>query len=220
MQSEMPLMQCMPISQNQTAARRRPRRRGGFFHPMYLTKMDGTLTLAIICESATIPSCLNTRITAPSTWLERGLLESLLADGKVEYAFIDYRLQRPLYRYARDIRKLSAEVLDAYFEYPKGKRARRGIIRHLKGHADHMHVRFFAPQSRAAIKEYVRRHGKSTKPCRYTHASEVATASGESHEDIEYLSRTHSMESDQPAQDFAAGSKLIVGWRRPPLPGQ
>ena len=65
-------------------------------------------------------------------WLERDMLEAV---------FIDYRLQAPLYRYARD-HGASAEELQRWFQYPHGHSYPLGIIRHFPKHDDHMHVRF------------------------------------------------------------------------------
>lgn len=199
------------------------RRRGGFFPPHVSHQNGRDADIGYYLRVGHHPKLLkhaNYRtIDVARTWT---FLESLLADGKVEYAFIDYRLQRPLYRYARDIRKLSAEVLDAYFEYPKGKRARRGIIRHLKGHADHMHVRFFAPQSEAAIKEYVRRHGKKVlKPlpvyARIRSGDSLWRISRRHRVSLKKLIRWNRISR---RKILRPGRKLIVGWRRPPLPGQ
>lgn len=65
------------------------------------------------------------------TWIEQGV---------VEYLFVDYDLQGPLYDYARD-RGASEEQLGEWFEYPN-RGGGRAIIRHESGHSDHFHVRF------------------------------------------------------------------------------
>jgi LysM repeat protein len=64
------------------------------------------------------------------TWLEQ---------GAVEYIFMDYGLQGPLYEFAA-ARGATESQLAEWFEYPN--RGSRGIIRHERGHADHFHVRF------------------------------------------------------------------------------
>lgn len=87
------------------------------------------------------------------TWT---FLHSMLKGDKVQYVFMDYRLQKPLYKYMRDVVKLPPKLLRRYISYP---RRNGGIIRHLKGHADHMHVRFYAPHSLEAGKAYLRKHG-------------------------------------------------------------
>lgn len=65
-------------------------------------------------------------------WLERGV---------VEYVFIDYALQEPLYEAARRA-GARREDLSRWFQYPRGEENRYGIIRHIPQHADHLHVRF------------------------------------------------------------------------------
>jgi LysM repeat protein len=65
------------------------------------------------------------------TWIEQGV---------VEYLFVDYDLQEPMYEYARE-RGATDEQLGEWFEYPN-RGGGRAIIRHESGHADHFHVRF------------------------------------------------------------------------------
>lgn len=67
------------------------------------------------------------------------LFKSWIDQGLVEYIFVDYDLQEPLYDYAR-ARGASDEQLEQWFEYPN--RGSGGIIRHESGHDDHFHVRF------------------------------------------------------------------------------
>jgi LysM repeat protein len=67
-----------------------------------------------------------------SHWLQRGQLEAV---------FIDYDLQAKLYKQAR-AQGASAEELMHWFQYPRGRTASLGIMRHAPRHADHMHVRF------------------------------------------------------------------------------
>jgi len=76
-------------------------------------------------------------LDVPKTWF---IISRLLETRDVVYIFIDYRLQRVLYKHARES-GASEETLAA-FQYPRSRRARQGIIRHTRGHADHMHVRF------------------------------------------------------------------------------
>ncbi|TVR04944.1 MAG: LysM peptidoglycan-binding domain-containing protein [Deltaproteobacteria bacterium] len=68
------------------------------------------------------------------------LLQSWLLNDAVEYVFIDFALQQPLYEHAQ-ARGASAEELEEWFQYPNRGR-RSGVIRHEPGHADHLHVRF------------------------------------------------------------------------------
>ncbi len=70
------------------------------------------------------------------------LLESFIATGQVHQFYIDYRLQRRLYREARRQGYKKAD-LHRMFEYPdKRGSGRSRLIRHLRGHDHHFHVRF------------------------------------------------------------------------------
>lgn len=83
--------------------------------------------------------------------LERSwaLIEALHADEGVQYIFIDRRVQRLLYAYARDVRKVDAATLDQIFEYPQRK-SLVSLVRHRRGHRNHLHVRYFSPEAVAA----------------------------------------------------------------------
>ncbi len=73
-----------------------------------------------------------------NTW---ALLQALLDTKAVTYVFIDYEIQRLLYEHAaaEGVDEITRERL---FQYPYGRRAAQGLIRHWKGHRDHFHVRF------------------------------------------------------------------------------
>ncbi|MCA9543056.1 MAG: LysM peptidoglycan-binding domain-containing protein, partial [Myxococcales bacterium] len=148
------------------------------------------------------------------------LMQSWLERGEVEYIFVDYRLQQPLYEYARDVAKVPAAKLEAWFQYPRGRRARTGIIRHLRGHADHLHVRFWAPGSRAAAKAYIAKYGtKVLKPVpvyrkvrRGDSLWKIARRYKTSVKKLKSWNRMGRRSLLQP------GQKLITGWRAPSLP--
>ena len=72
------------------------------------------------------------------TWI---LVHEFLRTGEVRYIFLDYRLQKLLYEYAKD-HGVSQSKLDEYFQYPRGIGRNHGIVRHWKGHRNHIHVRF------------------------------------------------------------------------------
>ena len=77
------------------------------------------------------------------TW---DLIQRFIRTGDVVYIFVDYRLQRKLYEYVKEQRRLSKKQLAEYFQYPRGARSMVGIVRHEPGHATHMHVRFVREQ--------------------------------------------------------------------------
>lgn len=69
------------------------------------------------------------------------LLRYWLRHNQVDYIFLDYDLQQPLYEYAESQGATRAQ-LNEWFQYPHGSRSARGVIRHEPNHADHIHVRF------------------------------------------------------------------------------
>lgn len=81
-------------------------------------------------------------IDSDRTWQ---FIDALRASGALRYAFIDYGLQPSLY--AAALRAGYTErSLAAIFQYPRAKEAdKQGVIRHLNGHADHMHLRLVCP---------------------------------------------------------------------------
>ena len=74
--------------------------------------------------------------------LEWALIRHWIRNDQVEYIFLDYELQEPLYEYVRDVRGATESQLDEWFQYPHGRRTARGIVRHEPNHDDHIHVRF------------------------------------------------------------------------------
>jgi LysM repeat protein/murein endopeptidase len=76
------------------------------------------------------------------------LIEALVGPkpdkGPTEYMFVDYAVQSKLYNWAKS-KGVSKRRLAQIFQYPRGRRAMRGIIRHEPGHHNHYHVRFRCP---------------------------------------------------------------------------
>lgn len=72
------------------------------------------------------------------TWI---LIEELIATGEVRVIYLDYEVQALLYEHARQ-RGVAKAKLDEYFQYPRGTGRTRGLIRHWRGHKNHLHVRF------------------------------------------------------------------------------
>jgi LysM repeat protein/murein endopeptidase len=77
------------------------------------------------------------------TWC---FIESLLRSQHIQYLFLDRRIQRLLQDYA-----LSRGVDPTYLETLFGN-SRNSIIQHVRGHYDHMHVRFYTPWSTMAAR--------------------------------------------------------------------
>jgi murein endopeptidase len=99
--------------------------------------------LALFQERCARSVCAFRRTTPDGLDVERQwtLLHHLLAHGRVEAIFLDYRLQRPLYEHARK-QGATTEDLRRWFQYPHGQGSPLGVIRHARNHADHVHVRF------------------------------------------------------------------------------
>jgi LysM repeat protein len=86
------------------------------------------------------------RLDYEKTWaLLIALIGAKRGQGVVKYIFLDYAAQERIYRWAKR-KKEKPELLSRMFQYPRGKRALRGIIRHVKGHKGHLHVRFKCPK--------------------------------------------------------------------------
>jgi murein endopeptidase len=73
------------------------------------------------------------------------LIESFLAstddDGGVKVIFLDFDVQGVLYNWALD-QGISERRLARIFQYPHGRGAPAGLVRHEPNHDNHMHVRF------------------------------------------------------------------------------
>jgi len=119
-------------------------RRGGGRFPPHLSHQHGrdvdigyVLTGALAHETR-FRSANSSNFDVARSWT---LLKAFLDTNEVRYIFVDYRLQKALYEYARD-HGVSEETLDELMQYPRGSGRSHGIIRHWKGHVNHFHVRF------------------------------------------------------------------------------
>ncbi|NSW87807.1 MAG: penicillin-insensitive murein endopeptidase [Syntrophobacteraceae bacterium] len=75
------------------------------------------------------------------TWC---LLENIIRSQRVQYVFLDRRIQKLLYDYAA-ARGTDPAYLDRLFGNDRGS-----FVRHVRNHVDHMHIRFFTPWSTLA----------------------------------------------------------------------
>ncbi|MCA9709440.1 MAG: penicillin-insensitive murein endopeptidase, partial [Myxococcales bacterium] len=116
-------------------------KKGGGPFPPHLSHQDGRdVDIAYVLHDrrARFGVASDRTLDRRSTW---ALLETLIDTRAVAYVFIDYEIQRLLYEHAATV-GVDEGVLDRVFQYPYGRRAARGILRHWKGHRDHFHVRF------------------------------------------------------------------------------
>lgn len=80
-----------------------------------------------------------------ATWaLIRNLVVTADDDGGMQVIFLDYGVQGILYRWAK-ANGVSEKRLSRIFQYPHGRGASAGLVRHEPNHADHLHVRFKCP---------------------------------------------------------------------------
>ncbi len=74
------------------------------------------------------------------------LLVNLISTGSVQFIFINYALQ-PYFVEAAKRLGYDDQQLEYLFQYPRGKNAQAGVIRHSNGHLRHAHVRFKCSES-------------------------------------------------------------------------
>ena len=77
------------------------------------------------------------RVDWGATWS----LVLALADTDVQVIFLDYRAQRRLI-HAAEAAGADSETIARLVQYPRGRHARRGLVRHADGHDRHLHARF------------------------------------------------------------------------------
>lgn len=70
------------------------------------------------------------------------LLKLLVETGAVEHVFVDTKLQKLLYEYAKEHEPVPKRKLSRWLEYPRRPGSTGAIVQHVPGHIDHMHVRF------------------------------------------------------------------------------
>jgi hypothetical protein len=84
----------------------------------------------------------NTDLDLQATWaLLTAFTRTSDLETGVQMIFLDYQVQERLYKFARQRGTPQAD-LEAIFQYPRGKDAFLGIVRHWPHHTDHLHVRF------------------------------------------------------------------------------
>ena len=78
------------------------------------------------------------RVDYKALWF---LFKSLADTGEITIIFLDYEIQKQLYKTAAKL-GVPEEERRAMIQWPRGQAAHRGLVRHAKGHDRHFHVRF------------------------------------------------------------------------------
>jgi len=106
------------------------------------------------------PDATRVALDLDATWaFIVALVGSNEASSNVEYMFIGTPVQEKLYKYSKS-KGISEAKLDWIFQYPRGSRAMRGVIRHEPGHTNHIHIRFKCPSGDQSCLG----RGETTKP--------------------------------------------------------
>lgn len=118
------------------------RARGGRFRPhkSHQSGRDVDIRLPVLRSAEGKRHTTSADVDWKATWQ---LMRAFLDTGEVEYIFLEYNLQKRLYKAARES-GVSREQLDAWLEWPvkiKKRSNKRVLIRHVEGHTTHMHVR-------------------------------------------------------------------------------
>jgi LysM repeat protein len=119
------------------------RRGGGRFPPHKSHQHGRDVDIGFVHKGATKDTIRFVDANASNLDVMRSyrLIKAFIDTNEVRYVFVDYGVQKLLYEYAKG-KGVSDDTLSELFQYPRGRRAGRGIIRHEKGHDDHFHVRF------------------------------------------------------------------------------
>ncbi len=116
--------------------------RGGGFLPPHRSHRRGRdvdIRFPLKKQTKHYVKATRSNLDLPRTW---DLINAFVKTKDVVYIFVDYRLQKILYKYAVEEKKISKKRLSELFQYPRSRKAKYGILRHEPGHAAHFHVRF------------------------------------------------------------------------------
>lgn len=113
--------------------------RGGRFRPhkSHQSGRDIDIRMPVIASSEGKKSISSSDIDWKLTWK---LMHAFISSGEVEYIFLDHPLQKKLYKAAREL-GVSKEELAGWIQWPNKAKTNKGVVRHVKGHRVHFHVR-------------------------------------------------------------------------------
>ncbi|MEE2755606.1 MAG: penicillin-insensitive murein endopeptidase [Myxococcota bacterium] len=151
----------------------------------------------------------------PRTWT---MMESFLRSGQIQYMFSHRGFIPALRRYAKRQPHITEDELLEWF----GNKKRRGLIRHLKGHDCHLHIRIYAPDSLAANEEYIRRHGEDALRAhirsipirsRVRRGDTLKSIAGRAGISVKELKKLNKMK--RKPKRLYRGRRLVIGHRHP-----
>jgi murein endopeptidase len=120
------------------------RKRGGRLRPHHSHRsgrdVDIRLPLRKGLPAGTLPNGIS-QVDWKATW---ALIRALLLTKTIKYIFLERNRQRVL-RDVAEAAGASAKALEKIFQYPG--RDRRSIIRHSRGHINHIHIRFICGEN-------------------------------------------------------------------------
>ncbi len=117
------------------------RREGGWFPPHVSHQTGHDIDIGLFASRnrrlTHMPKLPGKELDAKKTW---DFVEALVNTGQVELILLDRQVQARLFR-AAEREGHSRAWLERVFQWPRGPKIRAGLIRHSRGHADHLHVR-------------------------------------------------------------------------------
>lgn len=113
-------------------------------HSSHRAGHDVDIRLLLLREPGGYVDATARTLDVERTWF---VIIELVRTCDVEFILLDRALQRPLWRYAlrQGLPTAQLELILEYPNRPTGRHPARlqdAIVRHLRGHANHMHVRF------------------------------------------------------------------------------
>jgi murein endopeptidase/LysM repeat protein len=115
------------------------RPRGGRFRPhkSHQSGRDIDIRMPLLAAAEGKKHTTSADVDWKATWQ---LMHAFIAGGEVEYIFLEHRLQKKLYKAAREA-GATKEQLSQWLQWPARPKSNHGIVRHVEGHTVHFHVR-------------------------------------------------------------------------------
>jgi murein endopeptidase len=107
-------------------------------HRSHQTGRDLDIRLPLWARYSSRASIKPRRVDYQALWK---LVVALADTGEVAIVFLDHELQRRLYKAATKL-GVDEATLRRMIQWPRGRTAHAGLVRHEDGHQEHIHVRF------------------------------------------------------------------------------